>query len=232
MSYIPHFEELMITGRQVRAARGLLGWDASALAEKANLSRETISNIENGSVQARGGTLNDIERVFVEHRLEFIDNQGVRFRPEGVEVLNGKEGVAKFWDLAFMTAQISGGIFRQNGINDDALIQCAPDVVEKHIKRMAALRQTRHDALVRVILHYGNYNFVCTEYADYKWHPQNMPTPVPYYVFGDSVGIFVFDADPAPKIILISSPIIAAAYIRQFDETWNISERPPQTNNH
>ncbi|MDD5586155.1 MAG: helix-turn-helix transcriptional regulator [Alphaproteobacteria bacterium] len=219
----------MITGRQIRAARGLLGWDASALAEKAGLSRETISNIETSAVQARESTLNHIAKVFIEHRLEFIDNQGVRFRPEGVEVLNGREGVARFWDLVFFTAQTTGGIFRQNGINDEALIRCAPDIVDAHIERMAALRQTRRDSLVRVILLGGDYNFVCTEYADYKWHPKNMPAPVPYYVFGDTVCIFVFETDPSPKIILISSPIVAAAYIKQFDETWEMAKRPPQT---
>ena len=41
----------MITGRQIRAARGLVDWSAATLADKAGLTRETVSKIEDETVQ-------------------------------------------------------------------------------------------------------------------------------------------------------------------------------------
>ena len=86
----------MITGRQIRAARGLLKWSAISLAEKAGLTRETINKIEDEIVQPREGTVTDIIRVFDESGVEFTDNSGVRLKPQGVEVLIGKQGLCEF----------------------------------------------------------------------------------------------------------------------------------------
>jgi transcriptional regulator with XRE-family HTH domain len=43
----------MITPRQIRAARALLGLDAAELADRAGLTRATVTNIENSGVQPR-----------------------------------------------------------------------------------------------------------------------------------------------------------------------------------
>lgn len=219
----------MITGKQIRAARVLLEWDAEDLAAKSGLNRETIFNIERGTVQARSNTLDKIVRTFSDHRVEFLDNQGVRFRPEDVEVLNGRDGLGKFFDLVFACAQISGGTIRQNGIAENLFDKCAVDFTKAHRKRMEALVNSRKDIFVRAILQEGDTNFVCTDYADYRWHPQNVPPPVPYYIFGETIGIFAFDTNPAPKIILITSPVIALAYITQFDRTWEAAKVPPSS---
>jgi len=218
----------MISGPQIRAARGLLKWSAAELAEKTGLTRETINKIEDGAVQPREGTVADIVRVFAEHRLEFIDNQGVRFRPEDVEVLNGKEGVEKFWDRVFTFAQTKGGTIRQNGIPEGPLDECAPQAAAEHRERMAPLVSARKDIFMRVILEEGDVNFLCNDYVDYRWNPKEFPPPVPYYIFGDSVAIFAFESNPSPKIILITSPIIALAYSKQFDRAWELAKMPQQ----
>jgi len=96
---------------------------------------------------------------------------------------------------------------------------------------MAELVQTRTDILVRAILQEGDHDFVCTDYADYRWHLQNVPPPVPYYIFGDTVGIFAFETNPSPKIVSITSPTIASAYREQFDSAWKMAKVPPQNGN-
>jgi len=219
----------MITGRQIKAARALLGWDAADLAKRAKLSRETVSNIENDLVQARENTLADIVRVFVDNRLEFLDGQGVRFRPEDVEVLNGPEGMERFWNLVYAFIQTSSNvIIRQNGIPEGPLDACAPKAAAAHRERMKPLVATRKDIKARAIIDEGDMNFLCSDYFQYRWHPKTAPPPVPYYIFGDTVGIFAFDADPAPKVVLITSPTIARAHHTQFDKAWELALTPPQ----
>ena len=78
----------MITGAQIRAARGLLAWTASDLADRVGLARHTIQRLEqtDGLPASRSHTLADIKRVFEEAGVEFIgtpeDGPGVRLRPK------------------------------------------------------------------------------------------------------------------------------------------------------
>ena len=75
----------MITVEQIRAARGLLGWSQTHLAEKAGLSLPTVKRLETGN----GPRVSDDAREKVVVALEtagiaFIDENGgghgVRFR--------------------------------------------------------------------------------------------------------------------------------------------------------
>jgi transcriptional regulator with XRE-family HTH domain len=68
---------LAISIEQIRAARGLLGWSQSALAERAGLSLPTVKRVEAG----RGPTVSDEARSRIQQALEaagvhFIDENG------------------------------------------------------------------------------------------------------------------------------------------------------------
>ncbi|HBM91398.1 MAG TPA: hypothetical protein DD400_05965, partial [Rhodospirillaceae bacterium] len=156
----------MINGRQIRAARALVDMSQDELAEAAGLTPQAIRKIESNKVTPREGTISDIMKVFRNHRIEFIDNQGVRFIPEDVEVLNGKEGIRRFFDLVFEHAQTSGGTIRQNGIGDKTFFDCAPEETAEQGARMAILVPKRKNIYVRAILANGNMDFMYSQYAD------------------------------------------------------------------
>lgn len=219
----------MINGRQIRAARALIDMSQDELATLTGLTPQAIRKIESGSVQPREGTISDIVKAFWEYRLEFTDNQGVRFIPEDVEVLTGDSGFERFTNLIYTHLQIMGGIIRHAGIKENYFENCNAPLAEAHRKRMAPLVQSRKDIFVRAILEQGDTNFVSTNYAEYRWYPKDIPPPVPYYIFGDSIGIFALEAVEAPKIVLISSAIIASTYKKQFDQMWDISKKPKGT---
>ena len=90
---------MTITGKQIRAARALAGWDRPDLAEKSGLSLMTIQNIELDIKQPRPATIDKIVRAFVDRGLEFIENQGVRLKPSGLEVYEGLERFNEFSDF-------------------------------------------------------------------------------------------------------------------------------------
>ena len=60
---------MVITARQIRAARGLLEWSGDQLAEKVGVTRATLSKIESDLVQPQERTLGRIAEV--------LDMQGV-----------------------------------------------------------------------------------------------------------------------------------------------------------
>ena len=77
----------MITGGQVRAARGFLKWSIADLASKSGVSVPTIQRLEqaDGIPGTKAQTLVDLRAAFEEAGLEFIgtpeNGPGVRFKP-------------------------------------------------------------------------------------------------------------------------------------------------------
>ncbi|HTP84878.1 MAG TPA: helix-turn-helix domain-containing protein [Alphaproteobacteria bacterium] len=74
----------MITGRQIRAARGLLGWSQQELADNAVVSTNAVARLERGQVDSRSSTVRDIERALIAAGIEFIATAGGR--GEGVRL--------------------------------------------------------------------------------------------------------------------------------------------------
>jgi transcriptional regulator with XRE-family HTH domain len=68
----------MITGPQIRAARGLLGWSRAKLSRQSGVSASSIERFENDRHGSRDSTLAAIETALVEGGVEFIGTVGVK----------------------------------------------------------------------------------------------------------------------------------------------------------
>jgi predicted transcriptional regulator len=68
----------LITTRQVKAARALLGWSQSDLARKSGISEPTIARLEavGGELGGREGTSGSIRTTLEAAGIEFIDDNG------------------------------------------------------------------------------------------------------------------------------------------------------------
>ncbi len=78
----------MPSGRQIRAARALLGISAAELAELAGITHRTIQRYEaiDGVSERRGAALDRVEATLVAHGVEFIgdpeSSPGVQLKPK------------------------------------------------------------------------------------------------------------------------------------------------------
>jgi transcriptional regulator with XRE-family HTH domain len=76
----------MPSGSQIRAARGLLGWSASDLAERSEVTLRTIQRFETveGIPANRSGTLDKVRAALEAQGIEFLGDPetspGVRLR--------------------------------------------------------------------------------------------------------------------------------------------------------
>ncbi len=68
---------MIITGKQIRAARGYLDWTRVELAKFSGVSPETIKNIEKGVFVPRDETLLKIEEAFNLMDLWFVGDVGL-----------------------------------------------------------------------------------------------------------------------------------------------------------
>jgi len=75
----------MITGPQIRAARGLLGWSRAQLSRQSGVSASAIQRFENGRHDSRESTLAAIEAKLAESGVEFIGSIGVQLRADRVD---------------------------------------------------------------------------------------------------------------------------------------------------
>ena len=74
----------MITPRQIRAARALLGWSQQQLADEAIVSLNAVTRLEKGKVDSRTSTVSAIEKALTKGGVEFlaadVKGEGVRLR--------------------------------------------------------------------------------------------------------------------------------------------------------
>lgn len=64
----------MIEGRQIRAARGLLGWSRSDLIEASGVSLSALLRLESAQADSRSSTLNKVTAALNAAGIEFIND--------------------------------------------------------------------------------------------------------------------------------------------------------------
>jgi len=74
----------MVTARQIRAARALLGWSQQELADRAIVSLNALARLETGKADTRMSTLMAIRQALIKAGIEFLPaeehGEGVRLR--------------------------------------------------------------------------------------------------------------------------------------------------------
>lgn len=75
----------MIEGRQVRAARALLGWSQEDLSRASQVSASVINRLEGGQADCRASTWRRVLSTLRGQGIEFLNGEdgsiGVRLRP-------------------------------------------------------------------------------------------------------------------------------------------------------
>lgn len=215
----------MSLGRQIRAARGLLKWSAQALADKAGLTRDTINKIEDDAVQPREGTLNDIRRAFDENGVEFTDNSGVRLKPQGVEIFEGRQRFNEFYDFMYNHLTKFGGdvCCRIYDEFTTAKYRSDPEVHRKHMKELVE----KGSVTFRVLA--AKSNFSSQGYAQFRKISDELETPTGFYAFGDCLALMSFVREDSPYVVVLHSAELAEGYRQSFNQAWKIAETPSET---
>ncbi len=79
----------MVTARQIRAARALLGWSQQTLADEAIVALNAVTRLERGEVDPRVSTMNAVEKAIRKAGIEFIS--AANGKGEGVRMATAKD---------------------------------------------------------------------------------------------------------------------------------------------
>jgi len=118
------------TPTQIRAARALLDWKQSELAQYAGLSLPSINNIERGIISPRAATLERIRRTLEEANIVFIGDSGVQLKKEIFEI--------EQYEGAHFIEKQNDDLFSCMRTPDDEALMCSLTSLE-HIGQIAGL---------------------------------------------------------------------------------------------
>lgn len=212
----------MISAAQVRAARALLKWENTDLAEKTGFGSNTISLIENEKTQPRSSTMEKLQAVFEEAGVEFTGNGGVQWAGHQVRTLTGVGGLKAFFDDVRYVAQHSDEEIVICGIAEEYLEKKLGDFVDYQRKEMASYDKLR----MRCLIEESDLDLGASDYCQYRWQAKENFSNVPFYIYGDKMAIIVTTAQEDPLILLIQNKTITSAYRRQFEAMWAAAKEP------
>jgi DNA-binding XRE family transcriptional regulator len=212
----------MITAAQLRAARGLIDWTRNELAKAANISPETVKNIEHGIFRPQEQTAEAIVRTFAAHGVEFTDSEGVKKTSQAITTFEGYEGFKSFMDDLHRTALTESSLNGEKpicvcNVDNNLFKKFLGDYTDLHVERMAKI-----DGLnIRMLATKPEeYKTLSSKYMDCRYIPEEQS--LPFYVYGDNFAIINFAVERnAPHITVIHSAVVARAYRGQFDVMWN-----------
>jgi transcriptional regulator with XRE-family HTH domain len=207
----------MPTIEQIRAARALLDWSQSDLADQAGLSQTGIARIENGTNQPNSNTLNKIKAAFENAEIEFLGDSGLRKKTGEIKTFRGETGFAKFIYDVYETIRDKGGEVCVSNVDERNFDRWQAQNREDYLAKMTSLKSEQKFSF-KILVQEGDKHQVA-DYAEYRFaKPENFGS-VPFYVYGTKTAIILFGDDVA--VYIIDNKEIANAQRKQFSLAWN-----------
>ncbi|MEJ0062102.1 MAG: helix-turn-helix transcriptional regulator [Alphaproteobacteria bacterium] len=216
----------MITAPQLRAARGILDWTRADLAKAANVSPETIKNIEHGTFRPQEATAEAIIRAFGSHDVTFTENEGVQKKKDLVKTFTGGSGYKDFLDHIYLSVQRNRDdrlATRQFNYSDEIIKTFADDFSGPHLERMQSIPGLDAKCLVPE----GDYNFPAS-HCEYRWLKKVHAGAIPFYLYGNNVSMVSDRSDKEIVFISIHSELLASLFYSRFDMYWQEAAIPPK----
>jgi transcriptional regulator with XRE-family HTH domain len=209
----------MITGHQIRAARGLLNWTAEDLAKKVGLSREAISKWEDGTSQPRAKNIADIIQIFDEGGLEFNGTLGVGFKNDLVTTLKGENVFFRVLDDVVATLR--------DKTKPEALFACVDDKLSPPVVIENYRNLRKAGVGMRSLVKEGNTHLM-GKLTEYRYLPAEHFHNNATVIYGDKFATMILDPKTGADMaaVIIHNPHIAAAQRNLFNLIWSSLQKP------
>ncbi|MDX2028331.1 MAG: helix-turn-helix transcriptional regulator [Alphaproteobacteria bacterium] len=211
----------MATAEQIKAARALLKWKQSDLAELSGVSLPSINNIERAIASPRAGTLRKIRQTMEDQGVEFLDDSGVRLKKEPFEILqyDGPDFIEKQNDDLFHCMQSAGDEVVACSLDESMFPKHAPDQVMRY-----ASHQLKTDFRERILVREGDMYFL-THLHCYRWLPKTLIGKVPYLVYKNRFVLIMWEAR---RVVIVKNQAIADSFRTQFEYLWTLGKKLPR----
>ncbi len=213
--------QALITGKQCRAARAILGWTIDDLAENSGLARSVILRLEKEETNIRHTSLSALLKTFSKANIEFIGLHGVSEKRDSVELFNGNKCVEKLWENIIFTLEETGGEVMITNVDEEDALKETDGEVLKHLENLK-----KHNITERLLSCEGDTNFIMPQEC-YRWIPKE--------VFASSVVTYIYKGKVAYQLVgceimvLIHSNEAYEAEMKRFNYMWDNAQIPPDS---
>ena len=209
----------MPTGKQIRAARMLAGWDAATLSKKAGLSSETILKSERGNSDPHPDTMTKIIKTFAEAGIEFIGERGVAQKEDQFSTIVGENIFFRLLGDVIATLK--------NTPNPEALFLCVDDSVSPPVVVENYRELRRAGIAMRSLVKEGDTNLM-GKLEEYRYLPKNYYHNNATVIYGNKFATMVLDEKTGKDVaaVIINNPHIAAAQRNLFNFIWSATQKP------
>lgn len=209
---------MLTDGKQIAAARQLLGWSQADLAEKAGVSKPSIIRMEKDLYSVKDDSRRSVEIAFTQDDVEFIDG-GVRQINKVVNIYEGDDCYIRLMDDAFIELADSKGEILFSASDE----RRSPEIIINKFNAMRALGIT-----MRSLIKSGD-TYVMGELDEYRWMDDDLFVDGDVKViFNDKVA-YLMSWRGIPRVVIIQDKNIAEENKRFFDYVWSKSKKPQYT---
>lgn len=207
---------MLISPKQIRAARAILDWTAKDLASRVRMSPATVSMIENEQMDGSVATLTAIHAAFDRAGIEFLDGNGLRQKTNAITTYQGHEGFSAFLMDVLATAQSGPTEICVSNVNEREFDKWGtPEGNELYRKEMSKI----DTYTFRILVQEGDTHFTATKYAEYRWLPYDLFGEISFYTYGDKTAIISFEDNDFNAFVL-GHPRVTAFYKKEFNRLW------------
>ncbi|MDD3370371.1 MAG: helix-turn-helix transcriptional regulator [Alphaproteobacteria bacterium] len=207
----------MFSASQIRAARAILNWSREELAAAAKVSLATVRKLEMGEGSSRNATIDAIKFVLESAGIEFLGLEGVRIRPSGISIYEGKVGGADFMeDLRQAVGKYGADVNIVTPTAADFARYCGV----QRILDLDILLKLNSSNVIRCIMTDESEALISSPRFQFRIISKNYVDPVPFCLYGSKYALAVPNGEPFSKLITIDSAKMAALANRHFVSLW------------
>lgn len=206
-----------IKGKQIIAARALLGWTQQQLADHSSVSLTSVRRFENEIGDTRTEIKKSIFEALQKAGMDFSDG-GVQFKRSNIEVFEGPDCYLHILDDIYYTLKDSKG---------EALFWCVDD----RLSNTNAVRKEcflRHAGIrMRALIEEGN-TFIRYPLEEYRYIPK------PFFINSgiinyDNKFALIVNSNHGKKALLLENDLIALSFKNIFNLLWTLLKKPKIT---
>lgn len=199
----------------------MLKWENKELSEASGVSTDAVYKIKMGISTPQQRILAKLRNALEAEGIEFTDHDGVRRKTPEIEIFEGSDRFEDFYSYMYSYLDAHGGDVCLSAVNEKLFREYRKDF-DYHCKRMKELVETSKITF-RVL---ATKSYFTSQWAQYKWQPEQSASPIAFYVFGENFALISFAHKNPPYVVLHKSSPFAEAYRRSFDMAW-ANTRPP-----
>ena len=209
---------MLTDGKQIAAARQLLGWSQTDLATHSGVSKPSIVRIESDLHSVKYEIQENIRSAIEDNGVEFLQSNGVQESRQDIKKYNGKDGFRRFYDDLYSVASTKGGeISLFNGVSELVKKWLGEDYLQIQIERMLQIKTA---FAFKVVVKEGDDAFLGAKYCTYKWFPKNLFNDKTIYIYGTKVAFITFKKDDV-EVMVIDQQELAECQRLFFNLAWD-----------